>query len=56
MRVSVTFTLELPVAATPTQIQEWLNFELGANGSMQCNPLDAYDINADPGSVEFRTL
>jgi len=48
MEIEVRFTAELPEEATTEQIQEWLEFNLGARGEMSMsNPLHLHDITAD---------
>ncbi len=47
-KIIVQFETELPKNATETQIQEWLEFELGQHGQMsEGNPLALCDIDAE---------
>jgi len=51
--INVQFSVDVPDDATDEQIQEWLNFELGASGRMSMsNPCEG-SIDADSFSVEF---
>lgn len=46
MRIDVKFSVEINEDATPEQIQEWLEFELGARGGQaNDNPIQC-DIEA----------
>ena len=53
--ITVSFQLKITVDdATDEQIQEWLEFELGANGRMDGNnPLSSQALEADSFSVGF---
>jgi len=44
--VRVTFDIELPVAATPAEVQEWINFAVGYSLMPYGNPLGPYDLVA----------
>lgn len=47
-RLQVTFDLDLPETATEEEIQEWLDMELGASGSLSGeNPLIHSGVEAD---------
>lgn len=53
-KITVLFDLKLPTEADDDQIHEWLEFKLGANGSISnTNPLTKYGIEAESCSVEF---
>lgn len=52
--IKVSFTTSVPDGVSDEQIQEWLEFELHANGEMSLkNPLSSEPIEADSFSVEF---
>jgi len=52
MTYEVEFTVTPPVDATEDQVQEWLEFCLGANAEIsKSNPLSDYDMSADSFSV-----
>ncbi|MFQ2454623.1 hypothetical protein ACK31M_19800 [Aeromonas caviae] len=54
-KIEVSFTVSVPAHLTDEQIQEWLDFELHARGSMSLeNPLSSESIEADSFSVEFK--
>ena len=42
--VRVTFDIELPVAATPAEVQEWINFAVGYSLMPYGNPLAPHDL------------
>ena len=46
-KIRVTFEAELPTRADDPDVREWLEFRLGANGSMYINnPLDPHELEA----------
>lgn len=49
--IEVSFTTVVPVDATNEEICEWLEYELGARGSM--NPNNPCDGDIDGSSVSF---
>lgn len=52
--IKVSFTTSVPDGVSDEQIQEWLEFELHANGEMSLkNPLSSEPIEADSFSVDF---
>lgn len=53
--IDVKFETELPVEATDQQIQQWLEYCLGATGGIESsNPLSDYDLEAHFLSVDFQ--
>lgn len=53
--VRVEFEAYVPVAATDEQIEEWIDYELHANGSIQkSNPLSSHSLEARDVSVEHK--
>lgn len=53
-RISVQFEADVPEEATGEQTEEWVNFCLGARGSMAAdNPLATHDMEAVFGSVDI---
>lgn len=52
--INVSFQLKINVDADDSQIQEWLEFELRANGRMDGNnPLSSQALEAESFSVVF---
>ncbi len=52
--IKVEFTTSVPSSVTDEGVQEWLEFELGANGSMpMMNSLAGESLEADAFSVTF---
>jgi hypothetical protein len=52
--ISVKFDLKVPVEVSEDDLQEWLEFELGANGRMSCeNPLCSESLEAKTFTVKY---
>jgi hypothetical protein len=54
VKITVSFDAEVPDIATDGDIQEWLEFELGAACQMKESPLSTVDLEAERGSVTWR--
>ena len=51
-RITVEFSIDIPVEATSEQVSEWLEFNLGYRGSCSGeNPLLDYEIEAERVSI-----
>jgi len=50
-RVTVEFDIFVPEDVSEDRLQDWLEFELGCNGSLSAGPLDNRGLNADSVSV-----
>lgn len=47
-RIRVEFELVLPCDATDSEVDEWVRYEIGANGQIKiANPLSRHDLEAD---------
>jgi len=55
MNISVSFTCEVSDDASEEQIQEWLEYELGASASMDSSNPCCGDIGANSSSVYFNS-
>src|ERR1044072_6941082 len=53
-RLQVTIDVDLPVAATYADIEEWLRVELGLDSVMEENPLSKWELPDLAKRVEFR--
>jgi hypothetical protein len=52
--ITVEFKLKVPAECNEDQLQEWLEFELNANGSMKHSPLSESGLEAESFSVRWR--
>lgn len=54
MKLRVQFEVTVPAGVTIEQAEEWLSFQIGANGGMElANPLSGEDLEARSVTVEL---
>ena len=52
--IEVKMTVQLPVLANDTEIQDWLDFSLIGGSISRDNPLSCFDVEAKPFSIIFQ--
>jgi hypothetical protein len=53
-KIRVEIDLDLPVAATYAEVEEWLAFETGQNSMLISNPLSNWELRDLAKRVDFR--
>jgi hypothetical protein len=59
MQISVTFRVDLPDFSFPlshAEIQDWLEFNLGAVSELRHSPISSIDIEANRHSVSYSVV
>ena len=56
-KIHVEFDVELPGLAKDKEVEEWLRFELGDNGTISLdNPLEKFEVEPIFGSFDWQRV